>query len=156
MYQKGIQQERAEWAALPALDRSVAYLEQGRRTVDKAGHIRVSGLTTLREVAAFIAGDGGLRERTAAVREVLAATGRGEEYDRAKAGLLALIPSLAIPEWGFITADSLRIGAWHTGLYGYDLDEGRPVDIPRMLGDLRRTAGVVMVGVSCGGTPCIA
>lgn len=151
MYQKGIQAERAEWAALPAIDRSCAFLAKGRRTYNGKGGIEVSGLTTLRDAAAFIADDEGLRRQTEEVREVLAATGRSEEYDRAKAGLLALIPSLAIPQYGGIDAASLRIGAWHTGLYGYDLDEGRPVDIPEMRGDLRRTSGMAMVGVSCGG-----
>ena len=151
MYLKGIAEAERQWAALPAIDRQFAILARGRRTVDSDGHIHVSGSTTLRDAAEFIARDGELRRQTAGVRAVLADTGRSEAYDRAKAGIPALIPSLNIPEYGFIGAASLRIGEWHTGLYGYDLDEGRPVDISRVRGELLATRGVAMVGVSCGG-----
>lgn len=151
MDQLGIDEEKRRGAALPAIDRHFAFLAQGRRTLSGQGQIEVSGNTTLRDAAAFIAQDDRLRRQTEYVREVLATTGRSEAYDRAKAGIMALIPSLEIPQYGTIDAASLRIGQWHTGLYGYDLDEQRPVDISRVREELQGTAGVAMVGVSCGG-----
>ena len=102
-------------------------------------------LTTLEDLADRIRGDERLEKLTSRLRSMP----RGEDYDRGKRGLPAMIPAVAAPEGTAIKGMS---ATWHNGLYGYDIDEDRAnLDIPALRAALTLAPGCVMVGLSAGG-----
>ena len=130
----------------------VARLKAGR-----GGKITTSGLYQLQGVINDIRTSTDLQELTEKARAIVVEHGReSDEYGAHKVAMPGFLPSVTVPEGTPIA--KLPPAGNHSGLYGYDLDEPRPVDIDRMREELRNAPGIVSFGVSVGadGMWCVA
>ena len=109
----------------------------------------VQGVFPLTTIAEAIRHDGVLQRKTTTVRAALADHGRGSKaFKKAKLALPAIVPaSAATPDTPIENLDPTTANA----LFGFDIDEGRPLDVDAVRRDLIGSPGVVMVGVSAAG-----
>ena len=110
---------------------------------------------TVTEIVDAIRTSDKLRGQTEEARRIIAQHGRGDDYGDHKLTIPAFLPSSNAPAG--TRAKGLE-AVEHSGLYSFDLDEPRPVDIAAVSSALRGAPGVVAYGVSLGGDGmwCIA
>ena len=115
--------------------------------------IQVSGLITLEKLRQLATDHPQVKERTALVRNALAATGRKGDYEKLKGRLPAVIPSLSLPPGaGIRDLSDETIEKYHTERYGLDIDEQRETtDMAALREALISLPQTVAVGTSAGG-----
>ena len=128
----------------------VSILNHGLHTLDANRKLIVSGLTTLCDLVQYVRTNEDLRDRTEALRDALASGGRTGNYQVLKDAMPAIIPAACAPSGTGLKG--LSPATYHTGLYGYDIDEGREsMDLIVLRAQLVAAPGAVLVAVSCAG-----
>ena len=120
----------------------------GKLKPDK-GAVITTGDFTLAEIVNSIRTSTKLQELTQQARQIIAAHGRdSKEYGDFELSLPGFLPSVAVPVG--TRTKALKPQGSHTGLYGFDLDEPRSIDIDRIRGELRDAPGIAAFGLSLG------
>ena len=108
-----------------------------------------TGLFPLSEIVDNIRASDRLRLETEKGRALALEHGRkSDQYKAHKLSLPGFLPSSSAPVG---TATKGLPLEHHAGLFGYDLDEFRPIPIDQMSEELRGIPGIVAFGVSLGG-----